>query len=144
MDTFVYIFGAETGILHTVIVHISASILDNLERELLKFFTPKLGCIQESSQGKDLVSPDWVKSLQMDAVRSKFYMWRVLITHVTNKWPLQPFHSLRQGTKVHYSKTKGNVDGASQLKSILRPVGSLEVKRKIVTQGWKALAVDAF
>ena len=124
----VYVCASENCIVSRMLVKVSQHLLDLSVLQLLSF-EPILE-IARSGQGS---YPDDFPEEKAELLNERRTFWNVLYKHVVEKGPLIPIKIFKHSSQTLYSKTKGGVDGLTQIRNILNtPSSSLPWEQKMV------------
>ena len=78
-------------------------------------------------------------------ISARLPFWRMVSKDIASRGPFVPVHIFKHASQVLYNKTKGGVDGNTQMRALLRcPSDTLRWEQKVVTQLFKSVTVNAW
>jgi len=136
-----YVCAAETGIIYVVLVRCSSNVRLTFRTVLTTTASP----ILQWAHTDDRVIPAFVKEEHKNIIETKLHFWKVVNEHVAENGPFVPLKLFKHAAQSFYSKTKGGVDGASEMRANLRsPSSHFQWEQKLVSQTIKTVAINAF
>lgn len=137
----IYVSASEAGVMYTVVVYCSSSIINQCCNALKSVAPPTVSWAFEETPKP----PAFTESSTARILKSRLPFWMMVNNYVKDNDAFPPLKNFKHASQSLYSKTKGGVDGSAQARAILRSsTSSLKWEQKVVSQTIKTLAINSF